>query len=243
VGAPESTKVVELRQYTLHPGQRDVLIELFDRELVDPQEEGGMKAIGQFRDLDRANRFVWLRGFRDMKQRARALEAFYDGPVWARHRDAANATMIDSSDVLLLRPAAPGSAFPAVDRVPQANESRDEGVVHATIVMLESPTQTAGAVDYFERTLAPSLRESGGSILGYYSTLSERNTFPRLPVREGETVFVFFVGYAGGSVRETMPAWRAALVAEPGPQTLRLSPTSRSLLVADSPACGGAGAR
>jgi hypothetical protein len=30
--------VVELRQYTLRPGQRDVLIDLFDRELVESQE-------------------------------------------------------------------------------------------------------------------------------------------------------------------------------------------------------------
>ena len=35
------------------------------------------------------------------------LAAFYDGPVWRAHRDEANATMIDSDDVLLLRPWQP----------------------------------------------------------------------------------------------------------------------------------------
>jgi NIPSNAP len=65
--------IVELRQYTLHPGQRDALIELFDREFVESQEALGMKIIGQFRDLDNPNRFVWLRGFRDMRSRAQAL--------------------------------------------------------------------------------------------------------------------------------------------------------------------------
>jgi hypothetical protein len=54
--------IVELRQYTLHPGQRDVLIDLFDREFVESQEALGMKVIGQFRDLDNPDRFVWLRG-------------------------------------------------------------------------------------------------------------------------------------------------------------------------------------
>jgi hypothetical protein len=58
--------VVELRQYTLRPGQRDVLVELFDREFVESQEAVGMELIGQFRDLDRPDRFVWLRGFPDM---------------------------------------------------------------------------------------------------------------------------------------------------------------------------------
>ena len=104
--------IVELRQYTLHPGQRDVLIDLFDREFVESQEALGMKVIGQFRDLDNPNRFVWLRGFRDMPSRAQALKDFYGGPVWKAHREAANATMIDSDNVLLLHPAMPTSGFP-----------------------------------------------------------------------------------------------------------------------------------
>src|SRR5687767_8379878 len=88
--------IVELRLYTLHPGSREVLIELFDREFVESQEAVGMKIIGQFRDLSDPNRFIWLRGFRDMTTRAQALTSFYTGPVWKTHRDVANATMIDS---------------------------------------------------------------------------------------------------------------------------------------------------
>src|SRR5438034_9490808 len=103
--------VVELRRYTLRPGARETLIELFDRELVETQEGAGMAVIGQFRDLDEPDRFVWLRGFPDMDARARALAAFYGGPVWKEHGRAANATMVDSDDVLLLSPARPGSGF------------------------------------------------------------------------------------------------------------------------------------
>jgi hypothetical protein len=95
----------------LHPRKRDVLIDLFDREFVESQEALGMKVIGQFRDLDNPNRFVWLRGFRDMPSRAQSLKDFYGGPVWKAHREAANATMIDSDNVLLLHPATPTSAF------------------------------------------------------------------------------------------------------------------------------------
>src|SRR6266849_8903181 len=79
-GEPTCCPIVERRQYTLHPGKRDVLIELFDREFVESQEALGMKVIGQFRALDDPDRFIWLRGFTDMPSRARALEAFYDGP-------------------------------------------------------------------------------------------------------------------------------------------------------------------
>ena len=101
--------IVELRQYTLHPQQREVLIDLFDREFVETQEALGMRVLGQFRDLDRPDQFVWLRGFADMPARQRALEGFYGGPVWAAHRHAANATMIDSDNVHLLRSAWPGA--------------------------------------------------------------------------------------------------------------------------------------
>src|SRR2546429_3834352 len=81
--------IIELRQYTLHSGQRDVLIDLFDREFVESQEALGMKLIGQFRHLDDPNRFVWLRGFRDMSLRAQALKDFYGGTL-------ADATLIQA---------------------------------------------------------------------------------------------------------------------------------------------------
>lgn len=58
--------IVELRQYALHPGQREALIALFDREFVESREELGMAVLGQFRDLDNRDRFVWLRGFETM---------------------------------------------------------------------------------------------------------------------------------------------------------------------------------
>ena len=104
--SPLRYPVVELRQYTLRPGQRDVLIGLFDREFVESQEAAGMAIVGQFRDLDDPDRFVWIRGFASMPARAAALAAFYGGPAWKANSAAANATMIDSDNVLLLRPQA-----------------------------------------------------------------------------------------------------------------------------------------
>ena len=108
---PTCCPIVELRQYTLVPGKRETLIALFDREFIETQEATGMTLIGQFRDMRNPDRFVWLRGFSDMNARALQLEEFYGGPVWKAHRDAANATMIDSDNVLLLRPTSPTSGF------------------------------------------------------------------------------------------------------------------------------------
>ena len=104
--------VLELRRYTLHPGRRDELIELFEREFVEPQEAAGAHLFGLFRVPSSPDEFLWLRGFRSMESRKAALEEFYFGPVWKAHRDAANATMVDSDDVHLLRPVLRGLASP-----------------------------------------------------------------------------------------------------------------------------------
>src|SRR5260370_40242156 len=108
-------QIFEVGQYLLHPGQGETLIELLDRELVESQEAVGMWVVGQFRDVDRPDHFVWVRGFRDMTARPQALAEFYGGPVRKEHRDAANATMVDAEDALLLRPALPGSGIPALE--------------------------------------------------------------------------------------------------------------------------------
>jgi hypothetical protein len=189
-------QIVELRQYTLQRGQRDVLIELFDREFIESQEAVGMKVIGQFRVIDDPDRFTWLRGFDDMPTRARALEAFYDGPVWAQHRDAANATMVDSDDVLLLRPLHPNFGF-ALDkaRPPLGSTTIPEGLIVATIYYPENGKRDEFTV-LVESALAPVLRRAGASILALLVTESSPNNFPRLPVREGEDVLVCFTGFA-----------------------------------------------
>ena len=110
--------VVELRQYVLKPGAADALVEVFEAEFVESQEALGMAIGGLFLDRDDADRFVWMRGFSSMEARRDALGAFYGGPVWKQHGPAANATMVDSDDVLLLRPTDP--PHPALEPGPRA---------------------------------------------------------------------------------------------------------------------------
>jgi NIPSNAP len=180
--------VIELRQYTLKPGQRDVLIDLFDRYFVDAQESAGMTIIGQFRDRTRPDRFVWMRGFSDMVGRHRALEQFYDGPVWAAHRTAANDTMLDSDDVLLLKPARPEMAFRLEEHAARPSDG-PRGVL-AGIYTLSEPASDSLVVQ-FEQNVAPQLRARGIDVEGLFVTESARNTFTRLPIREGEHVLVW----------------------------------------------------
>lgn len=236
--------VVELRQYTLHGGARETLIELFDREFVETQEACGMRVIGQFWDLDNPDRFVWLRGFPDMPRRAQALAAFYGGPVWKAHREAANATMIDSDNVLLLRPVAEGAGFDLRGATRAAIDTQDMGneLVVATIYAFDAPVD-ANFLAFFTREVEPVLRETGAPPLARLVTEYAANTFPALPVREGEHVLVWFAGFADHAAYARhvaaltqSPGWRESIaptlsrhLLQP-PQTLRLAPTSRSLL-------------
>ncbi|MET8624790.1 NIPSNAP family protein [Kitasatospora sp. NPDC004669] len=160
--------IVELRQYTLHPGARETLIELFEREFVTGQQAVGITVGGRFRDLDDPNRFVWLRAFPDMAERRRSLEAFYGGPIWREHRDAANATMVDSDDVLLL-------CGPGFSPAPGTHE------VLATICR---PADAAAFDAYAACHLGPDH--------ALQRTEHAENDFPQLPVRAGEDVRVWF---------------------------------------------------
>jgi hypothetical protein len=223
--------VVELRRYTLHPGQRDVLITLFDREFVETQEAVGIEVIGQFRNLDAPDHFVWLRGFPDLRSRTESLRAFYGGPAWQAHRSAANATMIDSDDVLLLRPAHPGSGFRLGPDRPAAGSN---GIIVAITWHLQPEAET-GFPEVFETVLAPMLGDAGIPILASFVSEHGENGFPPLPVREDARVFVWFSRLPDRAAYErhaAVPGLVEALrphLTRP-PEVALLAPTARSRL-------------
>lgn len=192
--------VIELRQYTMVPGRRDELIEVFEREFVETQEAVDSHVVGIFTDLDDPDRFVWLRGFASNDERSTALRTFYTGPAWRAHGAQAAATMTDSDDVLLLQP---GRGLPEA----LAGEARTFGV---TVYALEPGTDDAAAV-----AAAPT------DALAVFRTHPGPNGFPSLPVREGEQVVVVIT--EGKPAAEELPG--AKII-----QTMRLAPTGKSAL-------------
>lgn len=235
---PAAHTVFELRDYTLKPGDRDRLIDLFERHFIEPQEATGARVVATFRDLDRPDRFVWIRSFADMEARAAALNDFYTGAIWQARRDEANATMIDSDNVLLLRTA---MAPPLVGaRAPVGAVATPAGLVVATTYPLRPGTADAFA-DFFTARLAPALIGAGARVVAAFATESRPNNYPRLPVREGETVFVVLTAFDSAFAHA---AHAAALQALPdlagdlapwlvaAPEVRRLEATARSALSA-----------
>lgn len=217
---PSGHTVVELRRYTLHPGRRDELIDLFERELLEPQEAAGMTIIGQFRDLDHPDTFTWLRSFPDMPARRRALDAFYGGRVWTAHRDAANATMIDSDDVHLLRGVERRSSLgaPPVTVQPASPARR-----FAVVVVRPSPVSTA--LDVQRRLHVPDW----APVLSL-TTLRAENDVPRLPVHDHDVAVAVVAATDADAVVDVagVRSRLGALAAEVS--AWRLHPTERSRL-------------
>lgn len=234
-------RVFELRRYTLVPGQRETLIDVFDRELIETQEAVGMSVVGQFRDLDEPDHFVWFRGFPDMERRKQALTAFYGGPVWAEHGPAANATMLDSKNVLLLRPAGGQEAFAEVGVERPAPGSSDDEAGPLWLVAIHHllPANPESDAIALAEAIAEAAHTLGAGIEASLVSEHAPNTFPRLPVREGENVVVTVLrpGDVSGSERliaALQPNGAsldrlAALLARP-PEIARLTPTARSRL-------------
>jgi hypothetical protein len=235
--------VVELRQYLLHRGRRDDLIALFDREFVETQEAVGIRVLGQFRDVDRVNHFVWLRGFADHDTRRKALTSFYGGAVWRQHAAAANATMIDSGDVHQLRPASEREQL----RVRKSGD-RDLAGNRGSLLIVVAHRRSGNSAEHdrlVRSHLAPRLEAAGLRTVGVYTTDAADNAFPALPVRPSDVL----VWIAAGSsldvldkAAEEVALARAELaehfadhlrndgVGELLFDVLRLEPTARSCL-------------
>ena len=96
--------------------------------------------------------------------RLAALEDFYDSDLWWSHRDAVNATLVDSDNVLLL------------NAVVEPHAVGEPGIYTAVIW------------PYADLAEDLSTREETVALL---VTEHSENDFPRLPVREGENVVVW----------------------------------------------------
>jgi hypothetical protein len=233
--------VVDLRQYTIRPGRLDDLVDVFDRYLVDGQEAVGMHIVGQFRDLDDPERFVWIRGFPGMPERAEALNAFYYGPVWKQHATAANDTMVDSDNALILRPIDLGPGYPVLGMPrPPVDSPAPASVVWTTVYHRRSLDD--GFVQFFRSEIQPVLTDLGAEPVASFETLDEENNFPPLPARtdpvlawlavfpDDETYAAGRRALAGSTVWHSKIQPEIDRLSAKPPQQLRLRPTSYSHL-------------
>jgi hypothetical protein len=187
-----SFQVIELRRYIIKPGERENFAHYFESYFPEAFEQLGAIAVGQFFERKNEANFLWLRGFHDMDDRAKINSLFYYGPLWKEHKATLNSLMIDSDNVLLLKPvdpARPMRILPAVDPVREKEGAHGVGIVQIFPVKADD-------VEAFVAEARPAFqgyREAGAQEIGVLETLDANNNFPQLPIRTDGS-YVVWIG-------------------------------------------------
>jgi hypothetical protein len=175
-------QVIEFRRYTVKEGERERFAEYFESYFPEAFQQMGAMAFGQFFERKNPVGFTWMRGFKNTDARAVINAGFYYGPLWREHAFTMNSLMVDSNNVLLLRPLNPErgvTVLPSVDPVTERKGA--QGVVVAQIFAVK-----ANSVDAFAQEAEAAFsgyRAAGAREAGVLVTLDVPNNFPQLPVR------------------------------------------------------------
>jgi len=230
-------QVIELRRYAIKAGERENFARYFETWFPEAFQQLGAIAFGEGFERDNATWFTWLRGFKDMPARVDVNTAFYYGPLWKEHRNVLNGLLLDSDNVLLLRPLNPERAIPVLPAVDVVQEN--EGA-QGTVVMQIFAVQQNG-VDAFAEQAASvfaDYRNAGARDAGVLVTLDEPNNFPQLPVRTDGPYLVWLGIVRDDAMLETLKTSiarsRTALAATEllrgEPEFMVLDPAPRSRL-------------
>jgi hypothetical protein len=224
----DAYQTIELRRYTIKPGEREHFLRYFEAYFPEAFQQLGALALGQFRERGNPQMFTWLRGFKDIDARAVVNSTFYYGPLWKEHRTRMNDLLLDSDNVLLLRPLAPGRGVPVLPAVDVVNETA-HGVIAAQIFAVKKDDIDAFAAR--AESVFATYREAGVREAGVLVTLDVANNFPQLPVRTDGPYLVWL-----GMVENDKALDRFRLLAEDASRSLADSGMLRSapeLLVLD----------
>ncbi|HEX7046285.1 MAG TPA: hypothetical protein VF275_01760 [Gammaproteobacteria bacterium] len=229
--------IVELRRYTIKDGERGNFARYFETWFPEAFQQLGAIVFGEGLERDNATWFTWLRGFRDMPARAEVNTAFYFGPVWKEHRDVLNGLMIDSNNVLLLRPLDPErgvAVLPAVDVL------RERDGAQGVVVMQVFAVATDGVEDFAKRAenVFATYRDAGVREAGVLVTLDEPNNFPQLPVRT-DGPYLVWLGIAKDEamletfkalVEQSLAEFKSTALLRGEPELVVIDPAPRSRL-------------
>lgn len=234
---PINYSVIELRRYTLVEGAAKRFSRSFETWFPEAFQQLGALVLGHFFERGAVERFTWLRGYPDMAARAAVNTAFYDGPVWREHKATLNQWILDSDDVLLLRPLNEGSAIPAIASVDPVAEPDGAGGIAVLQILPVLEGQLIECAQAADPWFA-SYQGRGVAEAGILATLDEANNFPRHPIRTDGTYLVWMgVLRDQQALDQLQPAFdagaaamlRSGLLTGP-PELLVLDPGQRSRL-------------
>ena len=231
-------QVIEFRRYAIKEGEREHFAEYFDSYFPEAFQQMGAIVFGEFFERKNPVGFTWMRGFKNTDARAIINANFYYGPLWREHASTMNNLMVDSDNVLLLRPLTTAHGVPVLPALDPIKDSKGaQGVVLAQIFAVK-PNSVDAFARQAEETFA-SYRAAGAREAGVLVTLDAPNNFPQLPVRtdgpylvwlgiikDNQTLDGVFTPLAE---RSTRPLSATGLLRR-DPELVILDPTHRSRL-------------
>ena len=173
--------IIDLRDYTLKPNTRDKFIERCETLIFPEQKRLGATILGTFRDAKHPNGIVWLRAMPDMAERKRILTAFYsNGEVWKANRREVNSWIVDSNNVLLVKPVSD-----------LMTPTTDDSIVAMYTCLRQESFAVVEELDDVSRAIS----DIGGRLLVKLVTDPSKNNYPLHPIRTGEFGFVLFASF------------------------------------------------
>jgi hypothetical protein len=230
-------QVIEFRRYTIKEGEREHFAEYFDY-FPEAFQQMGAIVFGEFFERKNPVGFTWMRGFKNTDARAIINSSFYYGPLWREHASTMNSLMVDSNNVLLLRPLTTARGVPVLPAVDPIKERKGaQGVVVAQIFAVK-PNSLDDFAKQAEETFV-TYRAAGAREAGVLVTLDVPNNFPQLPVRTDGPYLVwlgivkdnktFETQFASLAERCTQTLSATGLLRS-APELVILDPTHRSRL-------------
>jgi hypothetical protein len=231
-------QVFEFRRYIIKEGEREHFAEYFESYFPEAFQQMGAIAFGQFFERKNPVGFTWLRGFKNTDARAIINAGFYYGPLWREHSSTMNNLMVDSDNVLLLRPLNPEHGIPVLPAVDPVRETKGaQGIVIAQIFAVK-PNGVDAFAQQAEATFA-GYRSAGVREAGVLVTLDAPNNFPQLPVRTDGPYLVWLGIVKDNKALETrltpvaersLQSLSATDLLRSAPELVILDPTRRSRL-------------
>lgn len=174
----DNIKVLELRNYLLQPNVFDKFSNYFHSKFFEPMNKLGGYTLGEFKINEVNDRFVWFRGFENMKTRVKFLNDFYiNSPTWKEYGKGANEMMLNSDNVYLLKPL-------------HKNSKLKSDKAFTVIDFYGCNSTIEKVIALFDTTYIPFLKKINVEDITFWVSEMSENDFPKLPVFQDKNLLV-----------------------------------------------------